>query len=240
MSRWRRVVRGELRRYQEQTGSPVLSRQEFLEQALPVFEQAFPNNNTPGQKFSQIMQQLRDSDEVSFEDYAGTYRIVDLAEDDESGEVEVTPQYQASQYQQSSYRGTEYETTTTTRSMPRAFRTETLGHYRTTGVLSGVDVPALLDVAHILPWSEFEADQLNPRNVMLLSKTHHAAFDADLFTLDTDLRVRVAPDFETDSDLLRRTLLDRDGERVPWPATAPDVTPFLDRHNQQLDWDVPA
>ncbi|WP_435362797.1 HNH endonuclease [Haloarchaeobius sp. DYHT-AS-18] len=240
MTTWQALVRRELRRYHEQTNCPVLTRQEFLDQARPAFEKAYPNNNTPGQKFSQIMQQLESLGEVSFVDYAGTYRIVDLNEDDIADDDGTEPSYQTSQYQQPSYRGTEYETTTTTRSMPTAFRTETLGHYRNTGVLSGVDVPALLDVAHILPWSEYEDEQLNPGNVMLLSKTHHAAFDADLFTLDRNLRLWTAPDFDTESDLLRQTLLDREGTRISWPETAPDVSARLADRNRTLDWDVPA
>ncbi|WP_435334820.1 HNH endonuclease [Haloarchaeobius sp. TZWWS8] len=240
MSEWRAVVRRELKRYQEHTGSPVLTRQEFLGSALPVFEAAFPNNRNPGQKFSQIMQQLRDRGEVTFRDYAGTYRILDLEDDEVAAPGPESPTYEASMYHQPSYRATEYETEATVRSMPAAFRTETLANYRSRGLVSGVDHPRLLDVAHILPWSEYESERLAPENVLLLSKTHHAAFDAELFTIDADYRLRVAPDFDTGSDLLRRTLLDRDGQHLSLPDSAPDVRPLLEQHNRSLDWSLPA
>jgi len=48
-------------------------------------------------------------------------------------------------------------------------------------------------------------------NVLALSKIHHAAFDRELFTIDQNYRVRVNPDFETQSDVLQQTIIDREG-----------------------------
>ncbi len=45
-------------------------------------------------------------------------------------------------------------------------------------------------------------------NVLALSKTHHAAFDRELFTIDRDYRIRVNPAFDTHSDVLHRTIID--------------------------------
>ncbi|WP_407066990.1 HNH endonuclease [Haloarcula brevis] len=50
-------------------------------------------------------------------------------------------------------------------------------------------------------------------NLLPLSKTHHAAFDRALFTIDREYRLRANPSFETDSDLLQRTILNREGNR---------------------------
>lgn len=226
MSRWRRVVRRELHRYRAETGHDVLERQEFLEQFQPVLEREFPDNRTPGQKFSQIMQQLRDRDEVEFVD-RGTYRILSLDIDstDERADSE-GPTYQAA----------EYETTVGARSMPAAFRRAILNRYGCACPVSGVDHARLLDVAHVLPWSEHPDHRTDPGNVLALSKTHHAAFDAELFTLDGDFRLHIAPDFDSDSDLLARTLLDRDGSQIALPEDAPLAPDHLDRHNRQLDW----
>ena len=54
-------------------------------------------------------------------------------------------------------------------------------------------------------------------NVLALSKIHHAAFDRELFTIDQNYRVRVNPDFETQSDVLQQTIIDREGERISVP-----------------------
>jgi len=75
--------------------------------------------------------------------------------------------------------------------------------------ISGVDHPGLLDVAHVLSWSDYPQYRADVANVLPLSKTHHAAFDKGLFTIDLDYCLRVNPEFETQSDLLQRTLLDR-------------------------------
>ncbi len=233
MSRWRRVVRRELVRYREQTGTEWVERQAFLAQFQPVLEREFPDNDTPGQKFSQIMQQLRDRGEVEFSDGDGTYRIQSLSgpiadESDADGAPgdATMPEYEAR----------EYETTVGARSIPAAFRDAVLDRYGHACPVSGVDHDRLLDVAHVLPWSDHPDRRTDPGNVLALDKTHHAAFDAGLFTLDADRRLHVAPGFETDADVLRRTLVARDGERVPMPERATVSGDCLTAHNQQLDW----
>lgn len=241
MSRWRRVVRRELRRYREQTGTEWVERQEFLAQFRPVLEREFPENNHPGQKFSQIMQQLKRRGEVEFVDGDGTYRILSLSgpiagEADAAGEsgagsdpttdAETFPEYEAR----------EYETTVGARSIPAAFRSAVLDRYDHACPVSGVDHDRLLDVAHVLPWSDHPDRRTDPGNVLALDRTHHAAFDAGLFTLDADRRLHVAPDFETGADCLRRTLVERDGERVPMPERATVSGDCLAEHNRQLDW----
>ena len=227
MSRWRRVVRRELNRYHAETGHEVLERRSFLDQFQPVLEREFPDNRTPGQKFSQIMQQLRDRDEVEFIDDAGTYRILSLDLDavDQPSNVE-EPTYEAS----------EYETTVGARSMPTAFRRAILNRYSHTCPVSGVDYDRLLDVAHVLSWSDFPKFRTDPGNVLALSKTHHAAFDAGLFTLDSDFRLYVDPNFDSESEMLRRTLIDRNGSKAQLPDDAPLNPKHLDQHNRQLDW----
>lgn len=128
-----------------------------------------------------------------------------------------------------------YETTVQARSVDPEFRMTVLSRYDTTCPVSGVDHRALLDVAHILPWSEYPNRRADLSNVLPLSKIHHAAFDRDLITIDQDYRLRVNPAFETDSDLLQRTIREQAGE----PLSIPDrgVNPeYLREHNQRLEW----
>ncbi|WP_439028519.1 HNH endonuclease [Haloarchaeobius sp. DT45] len=230
MSRWRRVVRRELLAYRDQTGVESITLGDVYDQLLPVVTAEFPDNDHPKAKLRQVLQQLRDRDEVVFlED--GVYRLTGVDAGSVAGEPVKT---------RTEYTATTYETTVGARSISAAFRTDVLARFDRTCPVSGVDHPRLLDVAHILPWSEYENHRTDQTNVLPLSKTHHAAFDADLFTLDSDLRLWTAPDFDTESDLLERTLLDREGSRIPWPATAPDVSTRLADRNRNLDWDVPA
>ena len=68
-----------------------------------------------------------------------------------------------------------------------------------------------------------------------LSKTHHAAFGRELFTIDRDYRLRVNPDFDTESELLERTIINRAGERISVPEASLDPE-YLAEHNATLAW----
>jgi len=225
MSRWRRVVRRELASYRETTGHSVVALADVYDELLPVVTDEFPENDHPKAKVRQVLQQLEDRGVVERLE-RGLYRLVDV-------HTESVPTDR-------SYAASEYETTVGARSLPAAFRAHLLDAYRVRCPVSGVDHERLLDIAHVLPWSEYPDRRSDPENVLVLDGTHHAAFDASLFTLDADLRLRLAPDFETDSTLLERTLVERAGDRVSLPPESPDVADALRRRNRGLDWDVPA
>ncbi|MFU1783767.1 HNH endonuclease [Haloarcula japonica] len=78
-------------------------------------------------------------------------------------------------------------------------------------------------------------DSGGPTNVLPLRKSHHAAFDPELFTIGRNYRLHVSPDSETDSDLLEQTIVDRTGESVPqlYGNVAPT---YLRQHNDSLGW----
>ena len=128
-----------------------------------------------------------------------------------------------------------YETTTHARAVDPEFRATVLSRHDRTCPVSGVDHPQLLDVAHVLSWSEYPEYRADLGNVVPLSKTHHAAFDRELFTIDDQYRVRVNPDFETESELLERTILDKAGEQVRMVEESVSRD-YLRQHNMALAW----
>jgi len=128
-----------------------------------------------------------------------------------------------------------YEATTHARAVDPEFRATVLSRHNRTCPVSGVDHPGLLDVAHVLSWSDYPEHRADVANVLPLSKTHHAAFDRELFTLDQDYRLRVNPAFETESELLQRTIISRAGERVSLPDDSLDPN-YLEQHNAALAW----
>lgn len=65
-----------------------------------------------------------------------------------------------------------------------AFRNPALEWYNSQCPFSGVDHEGLLDVAHILPWSDYRAHRTDPKNLIVLDEAHHEAFDPGLFTVD--------------------------------------------------------
>jgi putative restriction endonuclease len=128
-----------------------------------------------------------------------------------------------------------YETTVHARSVDPEFRATVLSRHDRTCPISGVDHPGLLDVAHVLSWSDYPEHRADLSNVLPLSKTHHAAFDRELFTIDQNYRLRVNPDFETQSDVLQQTIIDRAGEQISIPGKS--LKPqYVAQHNAALEW----
>lgn len=128
-----------------------------------------------------------------------------------------------------------YETTTHARAVDPEFRATVLSQHDRTCPVSGVDHPGLLDVAHILSWSDYPEHRADLTNVLPLSKTHHAAFDRGLFTIDQEHRLRVNPSFDTQSELLQRTIINQAGERVPIPDECLN-SDYLAQYNAALEW----
>jgi len=128
-----------------------------------------------------------------------------------------------------------YETTAHARAIDPEFRATVLSQYNRTCPVSGVDHLGLIDVAHVLSWSEHPECRADLANVLPLSKTHHAAFDRELFTLDQDYRLRVNPAFETESEVLQQTIIDRAGERMSLPDESLDPN-YITQHNAPLKW----
>ncbi|WP_265112048.1 HNH endonuclease [Halosolutus halophilus] len=128
-----------------------------------------------------------------------------------------------------------YKSTVNARAIDPEFRATALARFDHTCPISDVDHPGLLDVAHVLSWSDYPEHRADLSNVLALSKTHHAAFDQELFTIDRGNRLRVNPNFDTESDLLRQTILDQAGERLPLPDGCVD-TDYVAKHNAALAW----
>jgi len=128
-----------------------------------------------------------------------------------------------------------YETTVQARAVDPEFRATVLGRHDATCPVSGIDHPQLLAVAHVLPWSEYPDCRADPANVLPLGKTHHAAVDRGLFTIDEEFHLRVSPAFETESRVLQQTLLHQAGESLSLSEQLVDPD-YLQWHNESLEW----
>ena len=72
------------------------------------------------------------------------------------------------------------------------FRQAVLNNFEGRCGVTGLDVRELLIASHILPWGKHEAERLNVRNGLCLSRLHDAAFDIGLVTFDSDLRLKLS------------------------------------------------
>jgi putative restriction endonuclease len=128
-----------------------------------------------------------------------------------------------------------YETTAHARAVDPEFRATVLSRHERACPVSGVDHPGLLDVAHVLSWNDYPEYRADLANVLPLSKTHHAAFDRGIFTIDQDYRLRVNPSFDTQSDVLQQTIINRAGQRVQLPDGSLDPD-YVSQRNAALEW----
>jgi putative restriction endonuclease len=97
---------------------------------------------------------------------------------------------------------TETTSTVKIRIMQSFFRKTVLAAYNSPCCITGNPVDELLVASHILPWSDFPKERLNPRNGLCLAAHFDRAFDRGLITFDERLRLVVSP-------VLRRHLPNR-------------------------------
>lgn len=69
------------------------------------------------------------------------------------------------------------------------FRQAVFAAYGMKRCITGTPIIQMLVASHILPWSGFPMDHLNPRNGICLSAIHDAAFDCGLMTLNEHYQI---------------------------------------------------
>lgn len=127
-------------------------------------------------------------------------------------------------------------TEVTTRNYPSNFREVAISRFDGRGLISGIQDHRLLEVAHILSWSEYPDHRFDPGNILVLSQLHHAAFDSHLFTFDTDYRLHVDPKFNTNNPLLISGLLEREGSIIEPPGDELMDEEYIKKHNKAVKW----
>ncbi|WP_020221707.1 HNH endonuclease [Halarchaeum acidiphilum] len=120
--------------------------------------------------------------------------------------------------------------------MSDAFREATFERYDHACTITGIREDPLLDLAHVLPRSQRADLAEHPENVFVLNSLHHRAFDAALFTVDSDYRIRTSPSFDPAHPFLHETIVEREGERIVLPTDARVRDAFLDELNAGLSW----
>ncbi|QLC35679.1 HNH endonuclease (plasmid) [Halarchaeum sp. CBA1220] len=149
----------------------------------------------------------------------------------ETGEVS---QWPTGETRERSGRVRTYETSGTV--VSDAFRDEAFERFGHACVMTGIREDDLLDLAHVLPRSQRPDLAEDAENVLVLNALHHRAFDAALFTIDSDYRIRASPSFDPAHPFLKETIVDRRGERLALPPDARVQPTFLEELNEGLSW----
>lgn len=116
------------------------------------------------------------------------------------------------------------------------FRNDILQLYQNKCLLSEFRGSPFLTISHVVPRAADYDLVEHPDNVVVLCWDLHAAFDADLFTFDSDHRIRVDPNFDPKEPFLKRTITSREGEKVNFPNEMTIDPEFLHRRNETIDW----
>lgn len=131
---------------------------------------------------------------------------------------------------------TEATRSVTVRIMQGFFRKVVLAAYDSTCCVTGNPIEDLLVASHILPWSQFPEQRLNPRNGLCLVADFDKAFDRGLISFDGRFRLIVSPVFRTylPNEAIEREFFQREGRPIRCPERFSPCPEFLDHHRRNI------
>jgi len=144
---------------------------------------------------------------------------------DETKEVEIIPM-EGIRVRKAPVGPTETRMAVKVRRGQEYFRQAVLNNFDGHCGVTGLAIRELLIASHILPWGKHEAERLNVRNGLCLSRLHDAAFDVGLITFDDNLRLKLSQRLK--SELSQRAVAESfvpyEGEalQLPKDAVLPD------------------
>ena len=116
------------------------------------------------------------------------------------------------------------------------FRRMVLQRYRGVCLVTGLRCRSLLEVAHIVPWSENKSLRLVPSNGLTLNPLIHRAYDANLLGIDPHFTIHVSKHLlrSTPEGSLRDLFTHLDNRRLLQPAKAMPDPVLLEKHYEDF------
>ena len=133
-------------------------------------------------------------------------------------------------------RSTEATASVRVRRTQSFFRRVVLAAYDWRCCITGNPVPELLIASHILPWSEFPKERVNPRNGLCLAAHFDNAFDQGLITFSEDSRVVLSSELRAHlpDRAIEREFISMEGARLRMPERFPPCEEFLTYHRTNI------
>lgn len=156
---------------------------------------------------------------------------------DENAELEVLPKDGVRVRKRPPHGPTETIANVQLRRGQEYFRDAVLNNFGGRCGITELAVRELLVASHILPWGTHEAERLNVRNGLCLSRLHDAAFDRGLIAFDDEFRLLLSPRLK--AELPQRCVADNFGAHVgkplrfPADAALPKLA-FLSQHRTTI------
>lgn len=122
------------------------------------------------------------------------------------------------------------------RLVQRFFREAVLSGYHFSCAICHINVPAILNASHIIPWSKDKTRRVDPKNGISLCALHDRAFDRGFITIDEKNKVVVSKQLFTKkpSQLHKVGLLEIQGQKITLPERFKPDSEALDYHRNQI------
>lgn len=117
-----------------------------------------------------------------------------------------------------------------TRVNQNAFRQIVLANYSGKCAITEIDIPELLIASHILPWSKYETERLNPQNGICLSPFYDRCFDKGFIGIDADYKIHLSKILKEKISIpyFEKSIKDIDGRKINLPLKFPPKKEFLE------------
>ena len=131
---------------------------------------------------------------------------------------------------------TEKTTTLQVRTVQWFFRKAILAAYQSRCCVTGNPVPELLVASHILPWSTFPENRVDPSNGLCLAAHFDKAFDQGLISFDSDLRLTISTEMRgyLPDDALAREFVAMEGAELRMPEKFRPKDGFMQYHREHI------
>jgi putative restriction endonuclease len=122
------------------------------------------------------------------------------------------------------------------RTMQSFFRKVVLAAYGSRCCITGNPVGDLLVASHILPWVDFPAERLNPRNGLCLAAHFDRAFDRGLISFDDQTRLTLSPVLKRycPNDAIESEFRRREGQPLVCPERFSPDPDFFAYHRRRI------
>jgi predicted restriction endonuclease len=131
---------------------------------------------------------------------------------------------------------TEDERIVKIRTVQGFFRKVVLSAYGSRCCVTGNPVEDLLVASHIMPWSDFPAQRLNPRNGLCLAAHFDRAFDRGLISFDDGMRLTLSPALRSylPNHAIESEFARREGQPLTCPERFLPDADFLAYHRSRI------
>jgi putative restriction endonuclease len=116
------------------------------------------------------------------------------------------------------------------------FRKAVLAAYQGRCCVTGNPVPELLIASHILPWSEFPENRIDPSNGLCLAAHFDKAFDQGLISFDEDMRLVISREMKSylPNDALVREFVPMERTELRMPEKFRPNEDFMRHHREKI------